>query len=116
MSEESFIEKQEENISPHIFSVSAGMVGVCLTVISLINVSSAIKKINTVGDDLIALNAVIFILSCYLSYSAMKTSDRKRRLWLEKVADRIFLIGLFLMVVICLFVVYSFSYAGLKGF
>ena len=109
MSEESFIEKQEENISPHVFSVSAGMVGVCLTVISLINVGSAIRKVSTIGDDLIALNAVIFILSCYLSYSAMKTQDRKRRLLLEKVADRIFL-----TVVVCLFVVYSFSYAGLQ--
>ena len=116
MSEESFIEKQEENISPHVFSVSAGMVGVCLTVISLINVGSAIRKVSTIGDDLIALNAVIFILSCYLSYSAMKTQKRKRRLLLEKAADRIFLSALFLTVVVCLFVVYSFSYSGLKGF
>ena len=109
MAQPSFIEKQEESISPHIFSVSAGMVGVCLTVISLINVSSAIKKINTIGDDLIALNAVIFILSCFLSYTAMKTQKRKRRLLLEKAADRIFLTGLFLTVIVCLFVVYSFS-------
>lgn len=109
MTEESFIEKQEESISHHIFPVSAGMVGVCLTVISLINISSAVKKIDTLCDDLTALDAVVFILSCYLSYVAIKTKDRKRKLLLEKLADRVFLFGLFTMVLVCIFVVYKFS-------
>jgi len=109
MPQESFIEKQEESISPHIFSVSAGMVGVCLTVVSLINIITTVKKIDTLGDDLTAFDAVIFILSCYLSYMSMKTKDRKRRLLLERIADRIFLFGLLLMVLVCLFIVYCFS-------
>ncbi len=87
MSEDSLIEKQEEHISTHIFSASAGMIGVCLTVISLINVSHAVNKINTLGDDLTAIDALIFILACCLSYMAMKTKDRKRRLSLEQAAD-----------------------------
>ena len=109
--EESFIEKQEENISSHIFPVSAGMVGVCLTVISLINVSSGIRKAGTIGDDLTAVDALVFILSCYLSYRAMKTKDRKNRLFLEKVTDRLFLFGLALMVAVCFFVVYAFTFS-----
>ena len=108
--EESFIEKQEENISAHIFPVSAGLVGVCLTVISLLNVSHAIRKINTFGDDLTAVDALIFILSCSLSYRAMKTKDRKRRLSLEKMTDRVFLFGLSLMVAVCFFVVYALAF------
>ena len=112
MIEESFIEKQEENIAGHIFSVSAGMVGVCLTVISLIHIGITMRGVGTLGDDLTALDAIIFILACFTSYSAMKTKDRKRRLLLEKIADRIFLSGLSLMVMVCLFVVYSFSIPG----
>ncbi len=110
MSEESFIEKQEENLAGHIFSVSAGMVGVCLTVISLIHISSSIRKMGTIGDDLTALDAVVFILACFISYSAMKTKDKKKRLAKERIADRIFLAGLSLMVIVCLFVVYTFSF------
>ncbi len=110
MNQPSFMEKQEDNIAPHIFSVSAGMIGVCLTVISLINISSAIRKSNTLGDDLTAIDAVVFIFSCYLAYMAMKTKDKKRRLFLEKLADRVFLSGLFLMVLVCVFVVYTFSF------
>ena len=109
MAEDAFIEKQEGQLSPLIFSVSAGMIGVCLTVISLINLGNKIRNSRTLGDDLTALDALVFILSCYLSYVAMKTKDRSRRLSLEKAADRIFLTGLLLMVAVCLFVVYSFS-------
>ena len=111
MSGESFIEKQEENISAHIFSVSAGMVGVCLTVISLINVGSGIRNVSTLGDDLTAADALVFILSCYLSYRAMKTQDRRKRLSLEKATDRLFLFGLALMVAVCFFVVYAFTFS-----
>ena len=85
------------------------MVGVCLTVISLINVSSGIRKVTTVGDDLTAIDALVFILSCYLSYRSMKTKDRKKRLFLEKITDRVFLFGLVLMVAVCFFVVYAFT-------
>ena len=112
MTQESSIERQEEQLSPHIFSVSAGMIGVCLTVIGLLNVTNAIKQVNTIADDLTALGSVLFSLSCCLSYMAMKTKERTRRLSVEKAADRVFLLGLSLMVVICLLVVYSFSAAG----
>lgn len=112
MPEESFIEKQEESLAIHIFSVSAGMVGVCFTVINLIHIGNAMKQISTFGDDLTALDAIIFILSCFLSYLSMKTKDRKRRLFLERMADRVFLSGLFLMAAVCLFVVYTFALAG----
>lgn len=109
MKEEDFAEKREDDIAPHIFSVSAGMVGVCLTVISLINISSAMKRINTFGDDLTAIDAIVFITSCFLSYFALKTKDAKRRFLLEKTADKVFLFGLALMVAVCFFIVFKFS-------
>ena len=109
MPEESFIEKQEEHLAGQIFSVSAGMVGVCLTVIGLMHISSSIRGVETIGDDLTAFDAIVFILACFLSYSSMKTRERKRRLSLEQMADRVFLSGLSLMVVVCVFVVYTFS-------
>ena len=109
MSEESFIEKQEENISNQIFSVSACMIGVCFTVINLIHISVVAKGIETLGDELTALDAVIFVLACFMSYVAIKTKNRKRRLYLEKLTDGVFLSGLLLMVFVCIFVVYTFS-------
>jgi len=47
----------EEDISIHIFTVSAAMVGVCLTVIGLIRVVITFGKADTVADDLLAVDA-----------------------------------------------------------
>lgn len=106
MPQESFIEKQEENISMHIFSVSAAMVGVCLTVIGILNIVSSFKKIENLGDEITALDAIFFLIACIVSYVAIKTKIRKRRYLLEKIADFLFLIGLGLMAVVCLIIVY----------
>jgi len=109
MPQETFIEKQEENIAIHIFSVSAAMVGVCLTVIGILNIISSFKKIETLGDEITALDAIIFLGSCIISYAAIKTKTRKTRLLLEKIADDIFLTGLALMAVVCLFIAYKLA-------
>ncbi len=107
MSQESFIEKQEENISIHIFSVSAAMVGVCLTVIGILNIVSSFKKIETLVDEITALDAIFFLIACIVSYVAIRTKTRKRKYLLEKIADFLFLIGLGLMAVVCLIIVYK---------
>ncbi len=109
MPQETFIEKQEESISIHIFSVSAAMVGVCLTVIGIINIITNFKKTSILGDEITAVDAIIFLVSCILSYIAIKTKDRKRRLILEKVSDIIFLTGLAIMVIVCLYIVYKLA-------
>ena len=108
MAQETFIEKQEESISIHIFTVSAAMVGVCLTVIGILNIITAYKKSNTLGDEITALDAIIFLAACTISYTALKTKDRGHRLFLEKTADVLFLVGLALMCVVCIFIAVKF--------
>ncbi len=107
MPEETFIERQEESLSLHIFSVSAGMVGVCFTVIGIINLISTLRRAETMADDITAMDAALFLAACGLSYAAIKTRDRRRRLKLERLADATFLGGLGFMVVICVFIVYK---------
>ena len=106
MSEESFIEKQEQNISIHIFSVSAAMIGVCFTVIGIIGVMTNYSKVNTVGDDITALDAFLFLAACIVSYVAMRTQTRKIRYTLEKIADGFFLGALTLMAGVGAFLVF----------
>ena len=107
MAQETFIEKQEENIAIHIFSVSAARVGVCLTVIGILNIITSYRKIDTLGDEITAVDAIIFLGACITSYIAIKTKNRKLRLMIEKLSDIIFLSGLAVMVIICLFIVYK---------
>jgi hypothetical protein len=97
----------EADICVHIFSVSAALVGVCLTVVGLIRVVISTSKIETVTDDLLAADAVFFLLSCLLSYWALRTRSLYRMYRVERVADAIFLVGLILMVLVCSLVAYA---------
>lgn len=96
----------EEDICIHIFTVSASMVGVCLTVIGIVNIVVSIKEVTTIADDLLAVNAFVFLCSCLLSYWALRARSRKRMIRVERIADTIFLVGLSLMAVICGLVVF----------
>jgi len=91
----------EEDISIHIFTVSASMVGVCLTVIGIVNIIIRGQNITTIADDLLAVDALVFLCSCMLSYWALRSRSKRRMVRVERIADTIFLIGLFSMVVIC---------------
>ena len=48
----------EENISSHIFSTSATMVGVCLTAMGLFRLVNELRKVNGIADNLLALDAL----------------------------------------------------------
>ena len=97
----------EDDISVHIFTASAAMVGVCVTVIGLFRISNRMKGISTIGDDVLALDAFLFLLSCILAYLALRTRRQQRRYRLEIFADRIFLAGLSVMVIICALLAYE---------
>ena len=102
----------EEDISIHIFTVSSAMVGVCLTVIGLIRVVITFGKADTVADDLLAADAFLFLLSCLISYSALRTRSKRRMHRRERIADGIFILAMILMVVICGFITYAVALPG----
>jgi hypothetical protein len=102
----------EEDISIHIFTVSSAMVGVCLTVIGLIRVVITFGKADTVADDLLAADAFLFLLSCLLSYSALRTRSKRRMNRMERIADGIFILAMILMVTICGFITYAIALPG----
>ncbi len=97
----------EEDISIHLFSVSAAMVGVCLTVIGLIRVVISTLKIDTLADDLLSLDALFFLCSCLCAYWALRMRSLHRMPRLEQIADGAFILGLILMVAVCGIITYS---------
>src|ERR1700740_1689300 len=91
----------EEDISIHIFTVSSVMVGGCLTVIGMIRVVITLGKADTMADDLLAIDAFLFLVSCLLSYSALRTRSKRRMHRRERIADSIFILAMILMATIC---------------
>ncbi len=97
----------EEDVSIHLFSTSATMVGVCLTVIGIFQIGS-LKAIGSISDNILAIDAIGFLISCVLSYVALRTRTTNRRYLLERVADMIFIASLSLMAIVCILVAYTF--------
>jgi hypothetical protein len=99
----------EQDVSIHIFTVSSAMVGVCLTVIGLIRVVVTLGTADTLTDDFLAGDALLFLVSCLLSYWALRSRSVRRMHRIERVADAIFILAMIGMVVICALITYSIS-------
>ena len=99
----------EQDISIHIFTVSSAMVGVCLTVIGLIRVVITLGRADTLADDLLAADALLFLISCLLSYWALRSRSVCRMHRLEKIADAIFIFAMIGMVIVCALITYTIS-------
>src|SRR5262249_34938851 len=99
----------EQDISIHIFTVSSAMVGVCLTVIGLIRVVITLGTADTLADDFLAADALLFLISCLLSYWALRSRGLRRMHRLEKNADAIFIIAMIGVVVVCALITYTIS-------
>src|SRR4249920_1972174 len=94
----------EQDLCIHIFTVSAAMVGVCLTVIGLIRIVITIQKADTLADNLLSLDALLFLTYGGLSYWALRTRGVRRMHRVERFADFVFLCAMLLMTGICLFI------------
>lgn len=86
------------------------MVGVCLTVIGIIQVVVRVQRATTLSDDFLALDALLFLTSCILSYWAMRKRGSHRLHIIERIADTIFLVALVFMVVICALIAFAVTY------
>jgi uncharacterized membrane protein YqjE len=105
----------EQDICIHIFTVSSAMVGVCLTVIGLIRVVITLGRANTLADDFLAGDALLFLVSCLLSYWALRSRSVRRMHRLEKIADGIFIFAMIGMVIICALITYNISAPARPG-
>lgn len=97
----------EHDIAAHILSSSAMMMGLCLTAISLTNTRCQTGHLTTVVDDLLAIDALFFLVSCVLSYTALRSRHLRRMHRVETVADIVFLSGMSLMAAACIMLVWT---------
>lgn len=108
-SENSLLKKNlDDDVSVHIFLTSATMIGVCLTIIGISKAVFYFKQIETITDDLLSVDALLFLAACVLSYVALRNRTAKRHRAIEKAADGIFLVALFLMALTCCLITYAF--------
>ncbi len=97
----------KSNLSQHILPNSSMMIGVCMTVISIIKLIGIHNGQHRIAE-LLAFNSLMFMLSALLSYFSMRESvSEPRSQQMEKFADLIFMIGLLLMTSAGFFLAYE---------
>ncbi|HEY0333095.1 MAG TPA: hypothetical protein VGC74_05210 [Stenotrophomonas sp.] len=84
----------DENICVHIFTASAAMLGVCMTVVGVLQVITRLQNFDTIADDLLSVDAMIYLVACLMAYAALRARHRGRNRALERIADVAFLLGL----------------------
>ena len=107
MNPESSTEQREHELTMHVFSVSAAMVGVCLTAIGILRLVAAQTQAQTLGDELLAMDAIVFVVCSTLAFWSFKTSQPKTRRRLRFVVDTLFLLGLSTMAFVCTVIAYA---------
>jgi hypothetical protein len=99
----------DQDLCIHIYTISAAMIGVCLTAVGLIRIVITLHKANTLADDLLCLDAVVFLFATISAYWALRGRGVKRLARLEFAADLAFVTGMALMTAICMFITYAIS-------
>jgi hypothetical protein len=93
----------DRDIYLHVSEISVAMLGVCLTGVSILNVDQDTKEGGTNIDDLLAIDAFIFLTAYLLSYwvvRVMTKGDRNVRR-IGNIANAIFLFGMIVMAIVC---------------
>ncbi len=96
-----FDRETERELNVHIFSVSAQLVGLCLTVIGLFRVIVRLKSIDSIADNVLSVDAMLFLGACVFAYASLRSRAAPRRRALERIADVCFGAALVLMTVVC---------------
>ena len=91
--------------SADILQASSTMVGVCVTVIGLFRVFN--KSQETVADNILAVDAVAFLVSAASAYCSMRLSSSRLRRLFETTADVTFLVALAVIVAVCTLIAYE---------
>ena len=107
MPEEPSRELREHDLTMHVFAISAGLVGVCLTAIGLLRIFTSHARVNTIAHELLAADAVLFMVCCSLSFWSFKTETPGRRRNLRRLIDTLFMLALALMVIVCALIAYA---------
>jgi hypothetical protein len=92
-----------------VFTVSTGMVGVCLTAISLIRVVENLSALRSLSRFVLGADSLVFLAAALLSFITMRSHVRGRQSGLQRIADVTMLLGLLGAVVVCLVLVFTLA-------
>lgn len=102
-------ERREYDLTMHVFAISAAMVGVCLTAIGILRLVTSQTRVETIGDNLLAADAMAFMMCCFISFWSFKTKNVRLRHLLRLIIDWLFMLAMTIMVIVCSVITYAIA-------
>ncbi len=98
---------RHERILERLLTAATSMTGICVGLLGAVNAFARSQNTETVADDVLALNALMFLVCCYLVVWGLRTGSRRLTARLLRAVETLFLASMTLLVMIGFFVVYS---------
>ncbi|MFT4046842.1 MAG: hypothetical protein QM661_09130 [Solimonas sp.] len=98
---------REIQVLERLLSTSGSMTGVCVALLSVVQIIADSRKVQTLVDDVLAVDSLFFLVCCHLAIWALRTRHSRRAHLLSKAVDYIFLTGMTGLVIIGFMIVYT---------
>ena len=85
---------RDRDVLLRLLSVTSSLAGLCIAALGFLEASNRPELDNSYADELIALDALLFVSCVYLILWALRTSSAVRAISLSRVVDAIFLFAL----------------------
>ncbi|MFN8243640.1 MAG: hypothetical protein U0X40_06255 [Ferruginibacter sp.] len=89
----------------HILNTSSTLLGFCLVVLTSLKISNY-SRVSLI-DEFTGSACVLLISSSLFSFLSIRSDTERRALFYEKIADRIFIVALFMVFAITFMVAFS---------
>lgn len=96
------------NKSQNILNTSSNLLGFCLVVLTSLKISK-LSEVSRI-DEMTGIASILLIASCLFSFLSIRTDKVKLVAKYERMADYIFIAGLFLVFIITFLVAFSVIY------
>ena len=92
-----------------LLPLSGTLAGLCIGAITLFHFSNPFAKVSSITDDILAICALIFLISIYVIFWALRTRQPLHMTMLVKLIDSIFLLGITALVGVGFIMVYALA-------
>jgi hypothetical protein len=97
---------RDRDVLLRLLSVSASLAGLCIAALGFMEYGTPEAALRTYADEVIALDALLFVCCVYLILWALRTASLARARRLSRMVDIVFLLSLTTMLVASGYIVY----------
>ncbi|HMG82882.1 MAG TPA: hypothetical protein VK559_07590 [Ferruginibacter sp.] len=94
--------------SQHILNTAANLLGFCLVVITSLHITNEAQS--SYIDECASVIGTLLVFSCFFSFFSIRSLSVTRQHKFEKIADYLFILSLFGILLIILFLAFNFMH------